>query len=165
MDIDYTAIEAIGLAVKSEEDAAEFYQNVANLVKNDLVRAKYMSLAMEEVGHRLILVNLYKKMTGETTEPPKITSNIPTAEGGGGTPMAVEKFEDILNFAIKREQEAQAFYKKAASKTSDISGKRTFEYLADIERGHELMLKAELEAYRRDKNWYSDNPDIQLVGP
>jgi rubrerythrin len=163
MDIDYTALEAIGLAIKSEEDAVEFYQKVAGLVKNDLVRAKYTSLASEEMGHRLILVNLYKKMTGEKTEPPKITSKIETAEGG--FPMVLEKFDDILNYAIAREQEAQAFYKRAASQTSDISGKRTFEYLADIERGHELTLKAELDAYKRDKNWYSDNPDIQLVGP
>lgn len=163
MDIDYTAVEAIGIAIKSEEDAAELYQKISGIVKNDLARAKFMSLAMEEVGHRLILVNLYKKMTGETKEPPKITSDMPTAEGG--TPVVVENLEDLLNFAIKREQEAQAFYKKAAAGTTDNSGKRTFEYLADVERGHELMLKVELDAYRRDKNWYANNPDIQLVGP
>ncbi len=163
MNTDYTAIEAIGLAIKGEEDAIEFYQKVSDLVKNELVRAKYISLAKEELGHRILLVNLYKKMTGEKNEPPKIYSNIPTAEMG--FPIALENLEDILNFAIAREQEAQAFYKKAASKTTDISGKRTFEYLADIERGHELMLKAELDAYKRDKNWYSDNSDIQLVGP
>lgn len=163
MEKNLTSVEAVGLAIRSEEDAAEFYNKVAKLVKNDLVRAKYESLAKEEVGHRLILVNLYKRMTGENTAPPPIPGRPSTAEGG--FPMALEAMEDILNFAIAREQEAQVFYKKAATATADISGKRTFEYLADIERGHELSLKAELDAYKRDKNWYADNPDIQLVGP
>ena len=68
-----------------------------------------------------------------------------------------------MKLAIAREHEASNFYKAAAKSATDISGKRTLEYLAGIEHGHEVMLKMELEAYLRDKNWYSDNPDIQLV--
>lgn len=163
MEKDLTAVEVIGLAIRSEEDAAEFYAKVAKLVKNDLVRAKYESLAKEELSHRQILVNLYKRLTGEEKAPPKIPGSPKTAEGG--FPIALEAMEDILNFAIAREQEAQSFYRKAAVQTTDPTGKRTFEYLADIELGHETSLKVELDAYRRDKNWYANNPDLQLVGP
>lgn len=163
MEKDLTSVEVIGLAVKSEEDAAEFYEKVAKIVKNDLVRAKYESLAKEELGHRQILVNLYKRLTGEDKAPPKVSGNAKTAEAG--FPIALNVMEDVLKFAIAREQEARSFYEKAAAKTNDLTGKRTFEYLADIERGHEISLKTELDAYRRDKNWYAENPDIQLVGP
>lgn len=162
MKSELTAVEAIGLAIRSEEDAADFYGKVSKMVKNELVKAKYVSLAKEEVGHRAILVNLYKKLTGENA-PPRIPGDPKTAESG--FPVAMTSMEEIFEFAISREQEAQAFYRRAASSTSDVSGKRTFEYLADIERGHELMLKMEYDAYKRDRDWYSNNPDIQLVGP
>lgn len=164
MDENLTPIEVIGIAIKSEEDAAGFYNKVAKLVKNELVRAKYESLAKEEASHRQILLNLYKKMTGEHSAPPRPPAKTSTAESGFPI-MAVESLEDVLEFAVAREQEAAAFYSKSAKQIMDVNTKQTLEYLADIERGHETMLRAEIEAYKRDRDWYADNPDIQLVGP
>lgn len=164
MQSDLTAVEVIGLAIRSEEDAAAFYGHIAKQIKNDLVKAKFEELAREEVGHKKILTNMYRKMTGEESAPPKIPGAPETAEGGG-VPTGVTHIEELLKIAIGREQKANLFYREAAENTSDMSGKRTLEYLATIEHGHELVLKAELEAYLRDKNWYADNPDIQLVGP
>lgn len=162
MGRDLTSLETLGLAIRSEEDAAEFYSAVAKLVKNKLVRDKYETLAREEIGHRQILVNLYKKFSGDP-QPPKIKGSPKTAETGFPI-MALDSIEDMLNFAIIRENEANKFYRNAAKKTTDITAKRILEYLADIEHGHEIMLKAEFEAYKRDKGWYIDE-DIQLVGP
>ncbi|MBI4711406.1 MAG: hypothetical protein HY767_02970, partial [Candidatus Omnitrophica bacterium] len=48
---------------------------------------------------------------------------------------------------------------------TDVTARRTLEYLADSERGHEMLIKSELEAYLRDRNWYAEKPDVQLVGP
>ncbi len=163
MNTDLTAVEVVGLGIRSEEDAAEFYGHIAKKIKNELVQAKFESLAREEVGHKQILTALYRKITGEPV-PPKIPGSPDTAEGGG-IPVNVDDIEELLNIAISREQKANAFYKDAAKKAQDPSGRKTLEYLAGIERGHELMLKEELEAYKRDKDWYANNPDIQLVGP
>lgn len=160
---DLTAVEVIGVAIRSEGDAAAFYARLAGLVKNDLVREKYKQLAKEEEGHRHVLINLYKKMTGEKN-PPEIPEGIKTAESGDvqEDPSDIDK---LLTLAIKREQQASAFYRQAAKKATDTTGKRTLEYLADVEHGHEALLVSELEAYRRDRNWYAEHPDIQLVGP
>lgn len=163
MHKDLTAVEVIGIAIRSEEDAAEFYGHLAGLVRNDLVREKYRQLAKEEEGHRQVLLNLYKKMTGEKS-PPKISGNIETAESGD-IPEDLNDIDKLLQQAIEREQQASAFYRKASHTATDITGKRTLEYLADVEHGHKVMLAAELEAYRRDKDWYAEHPDIQLVGP
>ncbi len=164
MKKEITSVEAIGIAVRSEEESHIFYEGIASKVQNPLVRSRFEQLARDELGHKRLLLSLYKKMTGETSEPPVIPGDPDVAERGG-VAIDIEKMEELLELAIQREIDASIFYKKAADNTNDVSGKRTFEYLADIERGHEHMLKSELEAYRRDKNWYSDNPDIQLVGP
>jgi rubrerythrin len=155
-----TSVEIIGLAIKGEDDAAEFYGSIARVVKNELVREKYESLAREEIGHKHILTELYKKMTGEVSVP-KITGDFKTAEYGH--PVSVNELEELLQFAIARENEAEAYYMDAAKQAGDNNGKRILEYLASIEHGHATMLEIELENYRKDRNWYADNPDIQLV--
>ena len=162
MEADLTTVEVLGLAIRSEEEAAAFYGRVARMIKNDLVRFKYESLAKEESRHREMLVGLYRRVTGDK-EAPRIPGTPETAEGG--FPVPTKSLEDLLRFAIAREQEAQEFYRRAAKRSSDHAARRMLEYLADIEHGHELMLQAEFSAYLRDKNWYADNPDIQLVGP
>lgn len=164
MKDDLTMVEVIGLAIRSEEEAAHFYGEMSKLIKNDLVHSKFESLAKEEVGHRHMLVELYKKMTGETAAPPKIPGSPKTAEGGMPR-FAVESLEELLKLAIKREQEANEFYRDAAVRAKDDNAKRVFEYLAGIERGHEILLKSELDSYLKDRNWYADKPDVQLVGP
>ncbi len=160
MEKDLTSIEVIGLAIKSEDDAAKFYAAVAKTIKNDLIREKYESLVREEVGHKHMLTGLYKKMTGESS-PPKIDGDPETAEYGH--PISMDDMEDLLRFAIAREKEAEVYYKNASGQVEDNNVKRTLEYLASIERGHATMLEIELETYLKDQTWYSDNPDIQLV--
>lgn len=159
-----TLLEIIGLAIKSEEDAVNFYIQLSELIKNELVQNKYESLAKEEIGHRHMLIELYKKMTGEDSAPPKIPGEPLTAEGGM-PPMAIDSLEELLKFAIKCEHSANDFYRRAATQTSDNNAKRILGYLAGIEMGHEILIKSELEAYLQDKNWYAEKPDVQLVGP
>lgn len=156
-----TTVEVMGLAIRSEEDAAAFYGELSKRIHNELVRAKYEALAREEVSHKLILMKLYKKLTGEE-QPPAIPGKPQTAEGAqpSGAP---ESLESLLELAIQREHEAHAFYRDMAKGLKDVNARRTLDYLAGIERGHETMLQAELEAYRKDKHWYAEKPDIQLV--
>jgi rubrerythrin len=163
MEKELTVEEIIEMAIVGENEAAQFYGKMAKTMKNELVRAKYESLAREEIGHKELLTNIYKKLTGSDYHPTPDTVNHKTAEGA--IPVAItDSIEKALNFAIAREQEAREFYSKAARKTKDESKRRILEYLADIEHGHEQLLKEELKAYKRDKKWYTEQP-IQLVGP
>jgi len=160
-----SAVEVIGLGIRSEENSARYYESIARIIKNDLVSARFQSLALEEKGHRNMLVSLYKKMTGLDEPPPSIPGDPDTAEGKA-TPVAPspDSLEECLLVAISREKEASEFYSKAAAKSSDPSGKRILEYLADIENTHEMILKKELGALHRDLHWYSVNPGFH-VGP
>ena len=62
MDRKLTSLEVIGMAIRSEEDAAKFYSHIAARINNELVSKKYRHLAKEETGHRKMLVDLYKKI-------------------------------------------------------------------------------------------------------
>ena len=65
MDSRLTPLEVIGLAIRSEEDAAEFYMYISRRIDNELVRTKYQQLAKEEAMHRKMLVEQYKRLSGK----------------------------------------------------------------------------------------------------
>jgi rubrerythrin len=160
MQKDLTAIEVVGVAIGKEREAQELYTRMANEIKNPLVREKFLSLSREEKMHEEILTKIYKKMTGESrADAPKL--KFKEVE----PPKPDATFDELFVFAIEREREAQRMYLEAARNSTDESGRRTFQYLADFERGHEILLQGEFEDYKRDRNWYADMPDIQLVGP
>ena len=167
MDRKLTSLEVVGMAIRSEEDAAKFYSHIAGMINNELVSQKYRHLAQEEAGHRKMLVDLYKKMLGDTEIPPKIPGEPETAEGGAVPKHLASSLEDLLILAVKREQAAMEFYRQAAAVATDLSGKRILEYLVHVETGHEMMLKSELEAYRQDRDWYTGETtaDMIHVGP
>ena len=167
MDTKLTSLEVIGLAIRSEEDAAVFYTHIAQLIENDLVRAKYHHLAKEEALHRKLLVQHYKDLSGDKTKPPPIPGAPQTAEGGAVPQDIADSLEDLLKLAIEREYKARDFYRQAASTSADLSGRRILEYLAHVEQGHATMLENELEAYLDDKQWYAGegSPGMIHLGP
>ena len=167
MERNLTSLEVIGMAIRSEEDAAKFYGHISNMTENELVSAKYRELAKEEAGHRKVLVNLYKKISNTIENPPRIPGEPDTAEGGAVPDEISGSLEDLLKLAIERERKARDFYKDAAAQATDLSGERILRYLSDVEHGHELMLKNELEAYLRDSDWYTGKewPEMVHVGP
>ena len=166
MERTLTAVEVIGMAVRSEEDAAKFYGHISKMIDNDLVRAKYEHLAREEANHRRLLVQLYESMTGSREKPPRIPGQPETAEGGPVPEEIAGSLEALLRLAVERERKARAFYARAGEEATDLSGKRILGYLADVEHGHEMMLEKELAAYLRDKDWYvGKEPDMVHVGP
>ena len=167
MDSKLTSLEVIGFAIRSEEDAAKFYSHIAQMIENDLVRAKYQHLAKEEVMHRKLLIQHYMDMSGDTEKPPKIPGEPQTAEGGAIPEAISDSLEDLLKLAIEREYKARDFYRQAATSSADLSGKRLLEYLAHVEQGHATMLENEHAAFLENKEWYTGegSPGMVHLGP
>lgn len=159
-----TSVEVVALAVQSEEDASKFYGAIAKRIKNPMVRMRYEDLAREEVRHRAMLIELYKTMTGDEFSPERVPNSPPLAEAAWPT-GETEDLEKLLDLAIQRELGAAEFYEQAADDTADPTGEKALAYLADMERGHAVVLQSELRAYRRDQSWYSDFPDMPMMGP
>ncbi|MDP8238779.1 MAG: ferritin family protein [Candidatus Hatepunaea meridiana] len=158
---DLTIIEVLGQAVMQEVEAYKRYQLFASRVKNPLVQEKFNSLANEEKAHRELLYGMLCKYTGE--EKPPLPKEAPRESGKSDEELSLP---EILQLAIRKEQEAQVFYADAAKLATDPSGKRVLEYLAEFERGHERLLQTEYDSITKYPQWFDiDGADIMLVGP
>ena len=116
MDRGLTAVEVLGLAIRSEEEAAKFYGHLSRRIKNEVVRQRYRHLAQEEIHHKEMLTALYREMTGSDDLPPRIPGEPDTAEGGSVPEVGSASVEELLRIAVQREKEAQDFYREAASR-------------------------------------------------
>ncbi len=156
-----TSVEVLGLAVAQEVAAYKRYKLFASRVNNPLVKQKFLSLAREEQAHRTLLYDQLKKYTGE--EKPGLPKKAPRFNKDEDL---ARPLHEIILLAIKKEQEAQEFYREAAAAATDPTGKRILDYLADFERGHERILQEEYDAVAKYPEWFDiDGPDIMLVGP
>lgn len=158
---DLTVVEVLGLAIQQEIMALKRYQLFASRVSNPLVKEKFRSLAREEKAHRELLYGMLQKYTGE--EKPPLPKKAPRFNKSAELERSLP---EILELAIEKEIEAHEFYSKAAEIATDPSGKRVLEYLAEFERGHERILRAEYDAIARYPQWFEiEGADIMLVGP
>jgi len=167
MDNELTSLEILAIAIRSEEEAARFYGHMAGRIGNELVKTRFRHLAEEEAGHRKMLSALYKRLTGSEEAPPRVTGDLPLAEGEAAADDDARSIEDLLRLAVRREESAKEFYRQAAEKATDPSGERMLHYLADVELGHAQLLRRELDAYHRDTGWYTgeESPEMVHVGP
>jgi len=70
--------------------------------------------------------------------------------------------EDIVAYAVKREETAHLLYKNAALKTNSISSRKVFEELADEELGHMHSFE-KLDLTRAEQYHFTDHPEIGLA--
>ena len=140
---DLTALEALGIAIRSEIDAQEVYSDLAGMCGDELLKNRFLSLFHEERRHQTLLEKKYKEMFPET-DLVLPQSQLPTevVESGIRKKMNIK---DVLQLAINEEKRVREFYLDCAGSVKDLSGNRMFRFLADMEFSHQMMLTAELE--------------------
>jgi len=65
------------------------------------------------------------------------------------------ELEKILKMAIEAEKEAGKAYNEAASKTTNANNKQVYMWLAREELGHQTLLSAELNQYKKGRKFTS----------
>ena len=70
--------------------------------------------------------------------------------------------EDVVTFAVKREDTAHRLYKNAALKTNSISSRKMFEELAHEELGHKHSFE-KLDFGRTEQYTFAEHPDMHLA--
>ena len=140
---DLTALEALGIAIRSEIDAQEVYQDLATMCEDDLLKDRFMSLYHEEKRHQTLLEKKFNEMFPDVDMalPP---SQLPK-EAIDSTSRKKLGIKDVLQIAIDEEKRSREFYLDCASTIKDLSGIRMFRFLADMEFSHQMMLSAEYE--------------------
>jgi rubrerythrin len=167
IDKSLTAWQVLGVAIRSEVDAAAFYTRLQGKVKNVLLVQKLKFLALEEEHHQKILERLLgQKYPDRPREVPASSLMPPIGVSLAAEPAVPELFEA----ALQAEAIAESYYNEAAGRLEDEAGRKVLAYLGRVERSHQAMLKAELELIQKFPDYYNVEDfhvaqDLFHVGP
>jgi rubrerythrin len=167
IDKDLAAWQVIGVAIRSEVDAAAFYTRLLSRVKNVLLVQKLKFLALEEEHHKKILEHLLgQRYPDKPTDIPASSLMPPIGVSLPAEPTVPALFEA----ALKAEEAAEAYYNEAAARTEDEAGRRILAYLGRVERSHQAMIRSELDLIVRFPDYYNVEDfhigaDLFHVGP
>jgi rubrerythrin len=139
---DLTEQEVLALAITNEEEDSRIYRDFAQGLRGQYpASAKvFDEMADEEIHHRTMLYDLYRKKFGEYL--PLIRRNdVKDFIPHKSTPWLTRPLVlgDARKFAEKMEDEAQRFYRKAADGARDVSVRQLLLELAEAEAGHESL--------------------------
>lgn len=159
--------QILGIAVRSEIDAAAFYTRLQARIKNILLGQKVKFLALEEEHHRKMLERLLaQKYPDKPKEVPESSLMPPIGVSLPADPTVPALFEA----ALQAEKVAEAYYNDAATRVEDEAGRRILAYLGRVERSHQAMINSEIDLIRKFPDYYNVEDfhiaqDLFHVGP
>ena len=155
---DLTEQEILALAISSEEDDGRIYRSYAEMLRADYpdTAAVFDGMAVEEDGHRQRLIELHRARFGEVI--PLIRREHVAGFYNRRPVWLIENLglERIRDEAEAMERDAEAFYLKAAQRTSDAATRKLLGDLAAAEAGHQSRA-GDLEA----EHLHSDARDAE----
>ena len=142
---DFKSIEEIlDFAITNEQQAADFYNNLANDSEVKEMRETFLTYAKEEEGHKARLEKI--KETGEYDLPEekvldlKIGDYLVTSKASGKM-----SYQEALILAMKREKAAYKLYMKLSEIAPNEDLKTVFIGLAIEEAKHKLKFEIEYD--------------------
>lgn len=160
-------LEALELALRTEEEGYELYKGAAKLKLNDLTAALFAQLAKDELMHKDLIRRFYAKLKesdswGELSEEDKnykgsseqkyktIFSDA-LVEAKKGTPAFTNTDKEAYRKAFEFEKRGMELYDRLYNKTADPVAKKFYLFLREMEREHMELLDNAIR--------YVDNPD------
>jgi rubrerythrin len=150
------ALAALQMGIQTEIDGYEFYQNFAQRTSDPDARRMFERLARDEVIHLELLRNT-KAMLEERGEWAEY-QGVEVEDLTGAPIFSRERVKQnlsgytsdlsALRLAYLIEKDAVDFYRRAAEQTDDANGRRMFQDLAEMERGHLNLLEGEYQFLR-----------------
>ena len=158
-DIQLTPLEALGIAIKAEIEAAETYERLANLVKNRALKEKAYFLQGEELKHRALLEEAYARQFPDVELVLPAQSLVPRVkelkdEASVPEPRP-ELVEGLLALAMEAEQASENFYADLARRSRSQSARTMFQHLSRMESSHFHLLQVEHELIKRFPDYYN----------
>ncbi|NJE00187.1 rubrerythrin [Thermococcus sp. LS1] len=142
---DFSIEELLGMAIKAEIGAREFYTSLAERIDIQTLKEKIEWLAREEEKHETLLREIYTNMfPGQEVVFPEEHIG-PELQPVVRELYKVEDIIDLIRWAMKAEEIAANFYAELENIVETEDKKRLMRYLSDIEKGHYYTLKAEYE--------------------
>ena len=134
--------EALKLAIQREEDAAQFYQTMADRIHQPDPKALLKRLAIEEKGHKEILA----KFASEVKNPPE-GSFIPPDYSFDQVDENDLTTEKIFQIAIQKEEESLNFYSRFLVYFFKTGHEEVFKKIFEVELKHKEQLERNYENF------------------
>jgi rubrerythrin len=138
-----TVDELLIEAMNAETKAKEFYLQAAEKAQSASGRDLFKQLADFEKNHYERVKSVIDARTQGSSLPASLKQDIPhiKAEIEGEIEPNKDEIVDVINKAIKAEQDAQARYKKIADLFDTAQDKEIFNDLAEEESTHQRILE------------------------
>ncbi len=136
--------DVLDFAIEREQEAADFYTNLAKNAKNVVMKKTFEDYAKEEMGHKARLEKIknggsYTLKSGEIMDL-KIGDYLV-----GGKVSENISYQDALILAMKREKSAYKLYTKLSQKAPTLELEILFRDLANEEAKHKLRFETEYD--------------------
>jgi rubrerythrin len=149
-------LTALQMAIQTEIDGSTFYQKFAEGTDDPNAKAMFERLAEDEVRHLELLESTKAMIEDQGTWaeyhglPLEVAKAAPIFSRERVEQNLVGYTSDLsaLRVAYLIEKDAVDFYSRAAEQTDDPNGKRMFQDLVQMERGHLELLEGEYRYLR-----------------
>ncbi len=167
-------LESIELAMRNEKSEMEFYLNEASRSKNELAKKMFTTLANDEKEHMQRIKKLHDRLVAEGSWP----ADVPIEVAGTDIKQVLDNLatkvgsktdhedDDIqaLKKAAEFESKGAAFYSDLAQTCDNQMEKNFFEFLAKIEREHQLSITDSLAFLEDPETWMMQHERSGLDG-
>ncbi len=143
--------EILDFAIKSEQEAIDFYTSLASQAKNPEMKEVFLEFAGEEKSHKARLQKIKDEgvieMTDERVSDLKISDYVVKVK-----PSSDISYADALILAMHKEKAAYKLYINLEQRTDNPELKKVFHSLAIEESKHKLRFEIEYDEYVMREN-------------
>jgi len=167
-----TALTALEKAMEVERQGEAFYKEIAAHMQDPSGKAVFETLAKDEVEHVRILQAEYENIqkqgewmklsAAQVCVPSAPLKLFPAKRDAALAVPANAKDVDALNLAMEFEEKGYHAYVKLGAETSDLEGKKVFNFLAKQESSHYLFLRKTHEYLTTQGTWYFDDQEFPM---
>jgi rubrerythrin len=138
--------EILDFAIENEQNAIDFYSELAKNARNEDMKKTFEQFAKEEIGHKARLTKIKQEqiftMKIDTVNDLQISDYLVKTEAKSGM-----SYEEALVLAMKREKAAFKLYSKLSEKAPNQDLKNIFLALAVEESKHKLRFEIEYDEF------------------
>jgi len=146
-----TIEEILDFAMQAEQEAVDFYRNLAQIQTNSQISAVFTEFAKEEVKHKARLKKI-KEEKAYSFENEQV-SDLKLSDYLVAIPATAHMdYQEALILAMKKEKAAYKLYMALAQRTTDPGLIRAFHALAQEESKHKLRFEVEYDEYVMREN-------------
>jgi rubrerythrin len=138
--------DILDFAINAEQEAVDFYNQLAENAKTEDMRYVFQDFAQEEITHKTRLIKIKKEGTFELES--KDIADLKIADYTVNVkPTPDMSYQDALILAMNKEKAAFKLYSALAKRVNDKAMRDVFISLAQEESIHKLRFEIEYDEY------------------